>query len=378
MKAEDLINAARSRSGLDDFGEDSFREGLEKLVASINSESRLTDMGKAAAPEMLIASLVSRLEVEHCYGKHPEIEEQQIAAPLFGIGLPRTGSTALIYMLARDPNTRVLRNWEAEKPCPPPEKATEQTDPRIAAAAANISATLQRAPEVGYMLPIEAAGPTECFPLMFMEFTFHAYEAFLNVPSYIEWVNSQACDMEPAYRYHKRVLKLLQWRCPPRRWSLKTPSHMLSIDALIKVYPDARFVMTHRNPVKVLPSIADLLRAMRLGILEDPLASSIGPHIAREWALALRRVLELRDRIGEQRFHDIPHRAITSDPIAEIRKLYRWLGWELTDDIAAQMSLWQKKNIRGTRKLRPEDFGLDEASIRDRYRFYTDRFSALL
>jgi len=174
------------------------------------------------------------------------------------------------------------------------------------------------------------------------------------------------------------VLKLLQWRCPPRRWSLKTPSHMLSIDALIKVYPDARFVMTHRNPVKVLPSIADLLRAMRLGILEDPLASSIGPHIAREWALALRRVLELRDRIGEQRFHDIPHRAITSDPIAEIRKLYRWLGWELTDDIAAQMSLWQKKNIRGTRKLRPEDFGLDEASIRDRYRFYTDRFSALL
>jgi Sulfotransferase family len=247
-------------------------------------------------------------------------------APLFGIGLPRTGSTALIYMLACDPNTRPLRYWEAERPCPPPETAIELTDPRIAATAANIEATLQRAPEIGEMLPVEATGPIECFPLMFLEFKFHAYEAFLNIPSYIEWVNSRACDMEPAYRYHKRVLKLLQWRCPPRRWSLKTPSHMLYIDALIKVYPDARFVMTHRDPARVLPSIVDLLRAMRVGILEDPLTKAIGPHVAREWALALGRAIELRDRIGGQRFHDISHRAIMSDPIAEIRKLYRWLG----------------------------------------------------
>ncbi|HXR34999.1 MAG TPA: sulfotransferase [Candidatus Binataceae bacterium] len=378
MKVEDLIEAAKARTGLDDFGGDSFREGLDRLVASINSESRLTDLGRLAAPEMLIASLVNRLEVEHWYRLHPEIDEERIVAPLFGVGLPRTGSTALIYMLARDPGTRSLRNWEAEKPCPPPETATEATDPRIAACAANIGVTLQRAPEVGEMLPMEAGGPTECFPLMFLEFKFHAYEAFLHIPSYIEWVNSPSCDMEPAYRYHKRVLKLLQWRCPPRRWSLKTPSHMLYIDALNKVYPDARFVMTHRDPVRVLPSLADLLRALRSGILEDPLPRWIGPHIAQEWTVALRRMIELRDRVGEGRFYDISHRAITSDALAEIRKLYRWLGWDMTAEAAARMGAWQEQNLRATRKLRPEDFGLDEASMREQYRFYTDRFSALL
>jgi hypothetical protein len=378
MKVQALIDAAKSRSGLEDFGSDSFREGLERLVDSINSESRLTDLGRLAVPEMLIASLVNRLEVEHWYRLHPEIDEEDIVAPLFGVGLPRTGSTALIYMLACDPSTRSLRNWEAEKPCPPPQKASEDTDPRIAACAANINATLERAPEVGDMLPFEARGPIECFPLMFMEFKFHAYEAFVQVPSYVEWVNSAACDMESAYRYHKRVLKLLQWRCPPRRWSLKTPSHMLYIDALNKVYPDARFVMTHRDPVRVLPSLADLLRALRCGILEDPLPHWIGPHIAEEWTIALRRMINLRDRVGERRFYDISHRAITSDPIAEIRKFYAWLGWEIGDDIVKRMGAWQQENLRATRQLRAEDFGLDEASMREHYRFYTDRFSALL
>jgi Sulfotransferase family len=378
MKVQDLIDAAKSRAGFDDFGGDSFREGLERLVASINGESNLSDLGRLMAPEMLIASLINRLEVEHWYRLHPEIDEEQIIAPLFGVGLPRTGSTALIYMLARDPDTRSLRNWEAEKPCPPPEKASEHSDPRIALCAANIAATLQRAPEVRDMLPFEPEGPIECFPLMFLEFKFHAYEAFLHVPSYIEWVNSASCDMESAYRYHKRVLKLLQWRCPPRRWSLKTPSHMLYIDALHKVYPDARFVMTHRDPARVLPSLADLLCALRRGILEDPMPRWVGPHIAREWTLALQRMIELRDRIGEQRFFDLAHRAITSDPMAEIRRLYGWLGWEFGAETSARMGAWQAKNIRGTRRLRPEDFGLEESSMRQQFRFYTDRFSNLL
>ncbi len=144
------------------------------------------------------------------------------------------------------------------------------------------------------------------------------------------------------------------------------------------VYPDARFVMTHRDPVRVLPSLADLLRALRCGILEDPLARSIGPHIAREWALALRRMIEFRDRAGEQRFYDIAHRAITSNPIAEIRKLYRWLGWELSAETTARIGAWQEENLRGTRRLLPQDFGLEESLMREQFRFYSERFSALL
>jgi hypothetical protein len=378
MRVQDLIDAARARSGLSDFGNDSFREGLEHLVESIDRESTLNDLGKLGVPEMLIAQLISRLEVEHWYRTHPEIDDEQIVAPLFGVGLPRTGSTALVFMLAQDPNNRSLRMWEADKPCPPPEYATQHTDPRIAVCAANIEAGLQRCPERRVMLPWDAEGPTECLGVMFLDFKFQAYEAFLHVPSYIDWLNSPACDMEPAYRYHKRVLKLLQWRCPPRRWSLKSPTHMLYINALNKVYPDARFVMTHRDPAQVLPSLADLLWSTRRDLLADPLERWYARHAMEEWATAIGRLMELRDQVGPARFYDIAFHNFMADPIREIRGLYQWLGWELDDNTVKLMLTWQANNPKGSHKVAMEKYGLDEQSIGQTYRFYTERFAALL
>jgi sulfotransferase family protein len=378
MRVQDLIDAARARSGLDDFGNDSFREGLEHLVESIDRESTLNDLGKLGVPEMLIAQLISRLEVEHWYRTHPEIDDEQIVAPLFGVGLPRTGSTALVFMLAQDPNNRSLRMWEADKPCPPPEYATQHTDPRIAVCAANIEMGLERCPERRVMLPWDAEGPTECLGVMFLDFKFQAYEAFLHVPSYIDWLNSPACDMEPAYRYHKRVLKLLQWRCPPRRWSLKSPTHMLYINALNKVYPDARFVMTHRHPAQVLPSLADLLWSTRRDLLADPLERWYARHAMEEWATAIGRLMELRDRLGPARFYDIAFRNFMADPIREIRGLYQWLGWELDDNTVKLMLAWQANNPKGSHKVAMEKYGLDEQSIGETYRLYTERFAALL
>ena len=378
MRVQDLIDAARARSGLDDFGNDSFREGLEHLVDSIDRESTLNDLGKLGVPEMLIAQLISRLEVEHWYRTHPEIDDEQIVAPLFGVGLPRTGSTALVFMLAQDPNNRSLRMWEADKPCPPPEYATQHTDPRVAVCAANIEAGLERCPERRAMLPWDAEGPTECLGVMFLDFKFQAYEAFLHVPSYIDWLNSPACDMEPAYRYHKRVLKLLQWRCPPRRWSLKSPTHMLYINALNKVYPDARFVMTHRHPAQVLPSLADLLWSTRRDLLADPLQRWYARHAMEEWATAIGRLMELRDRLGPARFYDIAFRNFMADPIREIRGLYQWLGWELDDNTVKLMLAWQANNPKGSHTVAMEKYGLDEKSIDQTYRFYTERFAGLL
>ena len=141
--------------------------------------------------------------------------------------------------------------WEAGQPCPPPETATEHTDPRIAAAQAGIDFTNEMFTGFAGMLPTAADGPQECLLPMAFEFRSLIFEGMSLIPSYTAWLLQ--CDMEPAYRYHRRVLKLLQWRCPPDRWWLKTPAHMLSIDALNAVYPDARFVMTHRDVGKVLP-----------------------------------------------------------------------------------------------------------------------------
>ncbi len=377
IKVDQLIEAAKSRSGLDDFGSDSYREGLERLVVSINRESKLNDLGVIAVPEMLIGLLINRLQVEDCYHRHPEIDDEQIVAPLFGVGLPRTGSTALSFMLAQDRNNRSLRVWEASKPCPPPETATERSDPRIAECAANMEAGLERCPERREMLPWDAEGPIECLYIMFLDFKFQAFESAVHVPSYMEWLNSSA-DMEPAYRYHKRVLKLLQWRCPPKRWSLKSPTHMLYIDALNKVYPDARFVMTHRHPAQVLPSIADLLWSTRRELLAEPMPQWYANHAMREWALAISRLLGLRDRIEPERFYDIAFRDFMADPVREIRGLYRWLGWDLSDNTAQLMLQWQAKNPKGAHQVPEHKYGLDNELIAKTYDFYIRRYGALL
>ena len=378
MQVQELIDAARARSGLDDFGADSFREGLERLVDSINRESRLNQLGAVAVPEMLIGFLINRLEVEDWYRRYPEIDKEQIVAPLFGVGLPRTASTALSFMLARDAGSRSLRVWEAARPCPPPQTATEHTDPRIAECAANMEAGLERCPERREMLPWDAEGPIECLYIMFLDFKFQAFESAVHVPSYIEWLNSPACDMEPAYRYHKRVLKLLQWRCPPKRWSLKSPSHMLYIDALNQVYPDARFVMTHRQPAQVLPSLSDLLWSTRRDMLADPMPRWYAGHATAEWALAIRRLMDLRARIGPDRFYDISFRDFMADPIREIRGLYKWIGWELNARTEQMMLAWQETNPKGAHKVAMEKYGLDGGLIAQTYEFYTRSYAEFL
>jgi Sulfotransferase family len=377
MKVKDLVDTARSRTGLNDFGADSYREGLERLVDSINRESKLNEFGAVAVPEMLIGLLVTRLQVEDWYRRHPEIDEEQIVAPLFGVGLPRTGTTALSFMLAQDPDTRSLRVWEASAPCPPPESTTQRTDPRIATCAANMLAGLERCPERREMLPWDAEGPIECLYLLFLDFKFQAFESSVHVPSYIEWLNFSA-DMEPAYQYHKRVLKLLQWRCPPKRWSLKSPTHMLYIDALFKVYPDARFVMTHRHPAQVLPSLADLLWSTRRDMLVDPMGRWYAGQAVKEWALAIRRLLNLRDRIGPQRFYDIRYRDFMADPIGEIRGVYRWLGWELSAGTEKSMLAWQANNPKGSHEVALEQYGLDKGLIDRTYEFYIKRYADFL
>ena len=289
MQVAQLVETACQRAGSDHFGGETWREGLEVLVHSLNTEAALNDIGVSAMSDQIVGYLVNRLQVEQWYSRHPKIDEQKIVAPLFGLGLPRTGSTALSFLLAQDPTRRSLRVWEAADPCPPPETATEHSDPRIAVAQAGIDFTNEMFAGFAGMLPTAADGPQECILLMALEFRSLIFEGMSYVPSYTEWLLQ--CDMEPAYRYHQRVLKLLQWRCPPDRWWLKTPAHMLSIDALDAVYPDARFVMTHRDVGSVLPSVCALYSTLAAVLTEhaDPIA--IGSNNKKVWRTALERLI---------------------------------------------------------------------------------------
>lgn len=373
-----LLTQARAQTGLTDFGEESFLEPLDRLVDSLNRESQLTAFGEKAIPGMLVGLLVNRLEIESWYARHPEIEDQQIVAPLFGIGLGRTGSTALGFMLAQDRNTRVLREWENKRPCPPPETATEHNDPRIAEAEESSKLLETVVPELRDMLPRDVHGPAECARTLALSFG-HAsfFEVFAHVPSYAEWIVSSNFDLRPAYRYHRRVIKLLQWRCPPRRWFLRTPIHLSALEALNEIYPDAQFVWTHRDPSKVLPSTVSLMHNFRKSYVQnnEPNFGKVQEHY---WEYALKRALAFRDRIGEDRFFDISHRRQNINPVEQIIPLYAKLGWPFDDDLKTRISQWQDTNPKGDHKFSPSDFGLDVDEIAARYKFYSDRFPALL
>jgi hypothetical protein len=375
MDVDQLVDTACEKAGSSNFGADTWQEGLGVLVHALTDEAALNEMGVAAMSDQIIGNLTNRLEVEQWYAKHPEIDDQQIVTPLFGLGLPRTGSTALSFLLAQDPARRSLRVWEAAKPCPPPETGTERTDARIAVAQAGIDFTNEMFSGFAGMLPTAADGPQECLVPMALDFRSLMFEGMTLIPSYSAWL--QQCDMEPAYRYHRRVLKLLQWRCPPDRWWLKSPAHMLSIDALDAVYPDARFVMTHRDVGRVLPSVCALYAALA-EILTDQLdPAAIGAHNRRTWRTALERLIAFRDRGNDQRFFDLSFEDVQRDPIGQVALLYRDLGDELTDETSSRMQRWWaqgSKDRTGPGTYSGEVFGLDPAVIAAEFAFYSERF----
>ena len=370
---------AGEATGLSDFGGDSFRTGLEILCRSAGEEARFTDMGRAAFEAQLVQHLGNRLQVEDWYTRHPEIEEQQIVAPLIGLGLPRTGSTALSCLLAEDPAARSIRNWEAMVPCPPPDLATQDTDPRIAMAEASMERRSAMCPRAKQMLPSTATSPTECQTYMAMDMQSQLFQAFAHIPSYIDWLNHTA-DLVPTYRYVKRILKLLQWRCPPKKWRLKNPSHSLFIGALHQVFPDARYWMTHRDIANVIPSVADLYSEYSKAFSDQVDKKWLGAMTSEFCELGMQRMIAFRDTENEDRFFDIHFAPFQKDPFPVLAELYDWMGEPLTPDAVARMRVWRENTPRdkhGGHRYSPEDFGIDAAQLRTRFAFYTYRFGVL-
>ena len=377
-RIDELVEQARHETGLEDFGVDTWREGLETLVGSVEAEGRFNAYGEAAFNSETVRILKNRLLIEHWYAQHPEIDEQEVHVELLGVGFPRTGSTALAHLLGEDPAVRCLRTWEAPTPCPPPGVSPADDDARLTAAEARLAMQDQMEPRLKSMLPQSATGPYEDHDLMALEFTSQHFLSSAHVPSYAEWYLD--CDMESTYRYEKRVLKLLQWKCPPTRWRLKSPTHSLFLDAFAKVFPETRFVMTHRDVSKVLPSVADLyyvlLQFGNHGI--DPL--EVGQLNMEQWGVALDRTLAFRDAGRDDRFFDIGFSAFQADPISEISGLYDWLGQELTTETKQRMVDWRAANPRdaGGHRYDGAMFGLDEAALAARFGAYRERFAALL
>jgi hypothetical protein len=195
------------------------------------------------------------------------------------------------------------------------------------------------------------------------------------LPSYTEWL--LACDMEPVYRYHQRVLRLLQWHCPPTRWWLKTPSHMASIEALDAIYPDARFVMTHRDIGSVLPSVCAVKEALSSPVCAEVDLHALGRHEVDLWQESLRRLIAFRDAGRNDRFFDVRFADVQREPIPTMECLFAQMGDEFTDDTRTRMTEWWAESAADRRRgPRPDAtrYGLDIDALRERFAFYHERF----
>ncbi len=374
-----LKDRAIERTGLEEFGDPSYQDGLERLVWSLDREAFLSDSGRIAHESQIVETLSQRLQIEDWYRRHPEIEHEEIVAPLIGLGLPRTGSTAFSCLLGEDPNARSLRTWEVISPLPPPEKATENSDPRIEQARQAIAHLDGFAPRLRTMLPTSATSPQECHTIMAYDFKSHAYVSQARIPTYLDWLVHEA-DLVPTYRYVKRTLKLLQWRCPSGRWRLKNPSHILFIDALDKVFPDAVFWMTHRNIASVIPSCADLHYELTQGYAEDTDKAYIARSNQEVWEIGMRRLLAFRDAGNEARFIDILFEEFQRDPFPSIERLYAFLGEDLTDETRARMAAWRASTPRGQHgghTYDPAEFSIDLKDLSETFAFYHERFGDL-
>ena len=373
LDSDALVARACEETGLDDLGDIPYREPLEVLLASLNRDAGLDAPRLAVAGDSITGLLVKRLRLVDDRTTYPAIADEKIVAPLFIVGLPRTGSTHLHALLAQVGGIRAPQMWEMTSPSPPPEQETYTTDPRIAQFEAAVAAT---PPEMMKRHPVSATRPEQCNALNDWSFVNQALIAYYNIPTYRDWL--LGTDYTWAYEAHRRTLQQLQWRVPGQ-WVLKYPKHLVALDRLLAAYPDARIVWTHRDPAVVVPSVASLtgyIREAQTGVVDEP-------SFGREWAaheeLVLLRGLAVRDQVGNDdgRFYDLHYEQLMADPLHVIASICGHYGIPFDDESAAAVQRFVTDNPQtkhGAHDYTAEQFGLDADGLRRRFAPYIERF----
>jgi hypothetical protein len=374
LHRDQLMARAVAQTGFDDFGDVPFVDALDVLIESLERDAGLEGPQRELAGDMLCGVLVKRLSLVHDRAVHPEIAEEIVRAPIFIVGQPRSGSTHLHALMACVDGLRAPQLWEMSVPSPPPERASYDSDPRIATVQQMVDAMPE---ELLVRHPMAATRPEQCNLLNDWSFINQAWMASFDIPTYREWFLD--ADYAPAYEAHRRTLQHLQWR-HPGRWVLKYPKHLLSLDALLHTYPDASLLWTHRDPATVVPSVVSLTGYMRR--LNTPSFDPV--RFGREWAvieeLALHRGLTVRDggRHLAAMHLDLQYPVLMRGPIAAVHAMCETLGVPFDERSRARVARWIDDNPQtkhGVHRYTAQDFGLDEARLRERFGFYTRRFA---
>jgi hypothetical protein len=376
---DEVIAEACGLTGLDDFGSDSFREGLSVYCESAASEAKLNDLGAIAIRGNVVGTLANRLRIVDWSHQHPDVGTERIDAPLVVIGMFRAGTTFLSYLLEQDRRNRALLRWEAGDSVPPPTPSDYRSGPRVEAARAGNDMLEQINPRIRAIHHEEPDGPTECITLMSQDYKSLSWEAISNVPAYGRWLLE--VDQVSAYEYHRLALQVLQNGGIRGRWTLKSPHHALNLEALTTVYPDARLVLLHRDPVVLCASVCSLIHTLSGTFTDADHRAYIADHWVALLEESIRRIDRFRASHPEHPIVDIRYDDLLLNPVGAVESIYaafdgsgepgldREAHAAVTDYVAAH-----PKDSLGVHGYDLGEFGLDPAQLVERFSDYVARY----
>lgn len=370
------MGEAEASTGLSDFGDrDEFRVGLRVLLAALD---------ESAAPEELQsmlqaswrASLETRLRLIELRRRRPEISKEPIEGPVAVIGLPRTGTTALVDLLAQDPAARAPLQWETANLFPPPRREGWDDDPRISALQEMFEVASETNPLVALGLhTFGATLPDECNSFLTLDFWSPNLTAATPLPAYSEWL--RLGRLQHPYATHHMVLQHLQAHGPAGRWTLKSPFHTFAVSELLEEYPEAMLVQTHRDPVALLPSMAGMYSTIRGQGPGDPGRHETAMELLALWGTGLQRCLAARrDPDVDARVFDVSHRSMAEDPMGTVRAVYERFQLPLSDEAARRMTAWATNPAQhmSSVKFSLDEFGVSEDQVEEAFGGYRERF----
>lgn len=379
LDAPTLLGEAIEVTGLSDFGNDSFREPFEVLVQGLNEEANLNAVGRYLQYQRLLNTLKNRLRLEEYLRRFPEILAEEVLAPVVIVGLPRTGTTMLHRIMASDSRFFAPLWYEVRNPAPYLDWNIDKKDQRLTEAEAEVRAILEANPEIAAIHPMDPLGADE--EILLLEHSFYSTvpNAFCHLPTYGEWLTNN--DNTPGYNYLKTQLKFLQWQKKRRgqqaeRWLLKTPHHLHHMGTLLKTFPDASIIQTHRDPVVTIPSICSF--NYNLWITQTDHADK--HQLASQWsglfARGMRHTMAVREKLND-RFVDINFKDSVANPLETASRVYEFIHMPLTREAKAAMEKYREENKREDRPIHDyslEEYGLTEKSIEEQFKDYRREF----
>jgi hypothetical protein len=377
LAVDDLIGAARTRTGLDDLGDDWFVEPLRVLVDSLNTEARLSELGFQLTRRRLAALIADRLRLRELQRTNPAILDEHVTVAAEICGLPRTGSTLLHRLLAASPRLTSTLSWETSYPLPFPGEGPDAAE-RKQRAKDRAELFLQMSPEFGDIHTIEWDGPEEDVILLDRTFTSMSFDSFYWVPTYGTWL--RGADQSKAYAELREWLQVLQWQNPGRAgrpWVLKSPHHLTAVDTVLDTFPGCKIVMTHRHPDRAVPSYASMVATMSAQYSDIVDRVAVGRYWAERFATTLHGFAEVRNRRPD-RFVDVRFRDMLDAPADQAVRVLGELGLPVGPEDRAAFDAYLARNRQqrhGTHTYTPEDFGLTAEDLTRDFAFYSEVYA---